>query len=259
MYVWKCWRDSRTRFIFFLIAILGVYVPFTIYAARPGGPTDFLRGGPLSGVAHLWSWVPTVLLQSLTPLIALFAGLILAPSSVGQEYREQTLGFLFARPRRRRYFAWTCWSVGACEILGLVAAAVLGTFAALICVSRYLYTWRLLGAILPLFVGAVSVYSMTYFLTVFACNGEKGISYGVGILVVSLFLPVVEPQLNRLLWHLSHGHVLHLPSVLSVMWAGCEWVIASTGSFPIGALVFYGLLALAFPVMAQLALERREV
>jgi len=259
MYVWKCWRDSRTRFIFFLLVILGVYVLFTIYAARPGGPTGFLRGGPLSGVAHLWSWVPTVLLQSITPFIVLFAGLVLAPSSIGQEYREQTLGFLFTRPRSRRFLNWTCWSIGACEILGLVAAAVLGTFAALICVSRYLYTWRLLGAILPLFVGAVAVYSMTYFLTVLACNGEKGLSYGVGILVVSLFLPLLEPDFNRLLSHLWHGHVLHLPSFLSVMWAGCEWVINSTGGFPVGALVFYGLLSLVFPVLTQLILERREV
>jgi hypothetical protein len=143
--------------------------------------------------------------------------------------------------------------------LGLVAAAVLGTFAALICVSRYLYTWRLLGTILPLFVGAVAVYSMTYFLTVCARSGEKGLSYGLGILVVSFFLPLVEPQLNLLLSHLWHGRALHLSSVLSVMWEGCEWVIASAGSFPIGALVFYGLLALAFPVLAQLILERREV
>jgi hypothetical protein len=100
---------------------------------------------------------------------------------------------------------------------------------------------------------------MTYFLTVLARNGEKAVSYGVGIFVVSLSLPLVEPQLNRLLSHLWHGHVLHLPSVLSVMWAGCEWVIASAGGFPIGALVFYGLLALAFPAMAQSVLERREV
>ena len=58
MYVWKCWRDSRARFIFFLIVILAVCVPFTIYAGRPGGPTDFREGGPLSGVGHLWSWCP---------------------------------------------------------------------------------------------------------------------------------------------------------------------------------------------------------
>jgi len=259
MYIWKCWRDSRARFIFFLIVILGICVPFTIYAARLGGATDFRAGGPLSGVGHLWSWVSTVLFQTLIPLIVLFAGLVLAPLGVGQEYKEQTLGFLFTRPRSRRYLNWTCWSVGACEILGLVVAAVLGTFGALICVSRHVHAWRLLGAILPLFVGAVAVYSMTYFLTILARSGEKGLSYGLGILVVSLFLPLLELQLSPLLCCLLHGHALHLSSVLSLMWGGCGWVIAPEGGFPTGTFVFYGLLTLAFPMFAQLILERREV
>jgi len=259
MYAWKCWRDSRSRFIFFLIVILMVCVLFTIYAARPGVATDFLRSGPLSGVAQLWSWVSTVLFQTLIPLIAVFAALVLAPLSIGEEYREHTLGFLFSRPRSRRYLNWTCWSVGACEILGLVAAAVVGTFAALICVSRYLYSWRLLGAILPLFVGAMAVYSMTYFLTVFARSGEKGLSYGVGILVVTLFLPLAEPQFNSWLSHQWHGHVFHLASVLSVMWTGCEWAIIPSRVLPLARLVFYAFLSLAFPATAQLILDKREV
>jgi hypothetical protein len=259
MYVWKCWRDSRSRFIFFVIVISAVCVLFTIYAATPGGRTGFFRVGPASDVAYLWSWVATTLLQALTTIIALFAGLVLAPSSVGQEYQQQTLGFLFTRPRSRKYLNWTCWSVGACEILGLIATSVLGTFATLVCVSRYIYSWLLLAAILPLFVGAVAVYSMTYFLTVYARSSEKGLSYGVGILVISCFLPLAQPQLNHVLSHVWYGHVLHLASFLSLMWTGCGWIIAPAGAFPIGALIFYALLALAFPMLAQLVLERREV
>jgi len=259
MYAWKCWRDSRSRFIFFLIVILAVCVPYTIYAARPGGGTGIVRGASLSGVAHLWSWVPTVLLQTLIPLIALFAALVLAPASVGQEYREQTLGFLFTRPRSRRYLNWTCWSVGASEILGLTAAAVVGTFGALICVSRYLYSWRLLEATLPLFVGAAAIYSMTYCLTVLAGSGERGLSYGVGILVISFFLPLLDVTLPPFLSHLGHGHLFRLLSVLGFMWAGCESAIAPAGEFPVSRLVFYALLAVAFPVFAQLIQERREV
>jgi hypothetical protein len=87
---------------------------------------------------------------------------------------------------------------------------------------------------------------------------RERLSHGFGILVVSLLLPLVELQLSPLLWRLSHGHALHLPSVLSVMWAGCEWVITSAGGFPTGTFVFYGLLALAFPFAAQLLLERAE-
>jgi len=251
MYVWKCWRDSRTRFIFFLIVVLGVCVPFTIYAARPGGATDFVRGGSVSGVLHLWSWVTTVVLKLLGSLLAVFAALMLAPSSIGEEYREQTLGFLLTRPRRRRYLAWTCWSVGACELLGLISAAVVGTFAALTYVSRYVYTWRLLAATAPLFVGAVAMYSMTYFLTVLTRSGEKGISYGVGILVLSSFLP--------LLGHFRHIPAVLLSSALGLMSAGCEWVTNPIQAFPTDKLVLYVVLALAFPAIAQLVLERREV
>lgn len=255
MYVWKCWQDSRTRFIFFLILVLGCCVPFTILVARPGGFIDFQRGGPVSGVLHLWSRVATGVLGACVSLIALLAALVLAPLSIGEEYREQTLGFLFSRPRRRRYLAWVCWSVGACELLALISAAVIGTFAALTYVSGYVYTWRLLAATLPLFVGGVAVYSMTYLLTVLARNGEKAISYGMGILLINLFLPMVEATLR----HLWHVHAVHLPSVLSLMWAGCEWVTSPIQTFPVGQLVFYVVLALAFPAIAQLILERREV
>jgi hypothetical protein len=255
MYVWKCWRDTRTRFIFFLILILGISVALTIIVAKPGGFGDFERGGPLPDVAHLWSWVTTAVLGAFVTLIAVLAGLMLAPSSIGEEYREQTLGFLFTRPRRRRYLAWACWSVGACELLAMVAAGVVGTFATLTCLSGYVYTWRLLAATMPLFVGAVAVYSMTYFLTVVTRSGEKGISYGMGILLISLFLPMLEATLQRL-WRV---HAVYLPSVLSFMSAGCEWAITPIRAFPFAKLVFFALLALAFQAIAQIILQRREV
>jgi hypothetical protein len=43
------------------------------------------------------------------------------------------------------------------------------------------------------------------------------------------------------------------------MFAGCEWVTNPAQTFPVGELVLYVVLALAFPVIAQLILERREV
>jgi ABC-type transport system involved in multi-copper enzyme maturation permease subunit len=234
-----------------LIVVLGLFVLFTIYAAKPGGATGFERGGPVSEVAHLWS--------SVLSFIALFVALVLAASIVGQEYREQTLGFLFTRPRPRSYFTWTSWGVGACELLGLVSGAVVATFGALAYESRYVYTWRLLAAILPLFVGAAAVYSMTYFLTVLVRNGEKGLSYGIGILVISFFLSMVAWQPSPWPWRLWHVRVLHFPSVLSLMSAGGDWAITPVQAFPLGRFVFYGLLALGFPVAAQLILQRREV
>jgi ABC-type transport system involved in multi-copper enzyme maturation permease subunit len=248
MYFWKCWRDTRTRFILFLILVMGISVPFTIIAARPGGFANFERGGPPSDVAHLWSWVATAVLGGFVSLIAVLAGLMLAPSGIGEEYREQTLAFLFTRPRSRRYLAWACWSVGACELLAVVVAGVVASFAALTYVSGYVYTWRLLAATLPLFVGGTAVYSMSYLLTVLARSGEKAINYGMGIVLISLFLPVVEQY-----WRLPSS------SFVAFMFAGCAWVTAPIKTFPSGELIFYLVLALAFPAIAQLILQRREV
>ncbi len=248
MYFWKCWRDSRSRFIFFLIVVPVTCVLFTIILATHGAFPDFKRGGPVSGVAQLWSQIATLMLGGVVSLIILLAALTLAVASIGEEYKEKTLDFLLTRPRRRRYWVWTCWSVGAGEILGLVVAGVVGTFGALSYESGYVYSWRLLATTLPLFVGAVAVYSLTYFLTVLARKGEQGISYGLGILLIDLFLPLAGRY-----WH------VHLPSVLSFTFAGCEWATSSTVAFPLGKLIIYAVVALAFPLAAQLVLERAEV
>jgi len=241
MYFWKCWRDSRTRFIFFLSVATVCCVLFTIMAA------DFHRGGPASGALHLWSDVAEGVLGMFCSIIALFAALSLAVQSIGQEFKEQTLGFLLTRPRRRRYWIWRCWFTGVCELFGVILLAVAATFMALSFLSGYVYTWRLLATILPLFVGASAVYGLTYFLTVLARSGEQGVSYGMGILVLDLFLPVAAHY-----WH------VHLSSVGSFILAGCVWAARPKLAFPLGQLAIYAAVALAFPLAAQLVLERAE-
>jgi ABC-type transport system involved in multi-copper enzyme maturation permease subunit len=203
--------------------------------------------------------VATVLLEVIVSLLSLLAALVLGPSSIGEEYSEQTLPFLFTRPRSRRYLAWACWSFGICEILALVLAAVVGTFLALTWVSGYVYTWRLLAIALPLFTGAAAVYSLTYLLTVIARDAARGIGYGLSILLISLFLPLVAFGLEAFLGRFWHHNPLHFPSVLSFMVGACDWAITPRNSFPVGQFAFYLAVALAFPAIAQLVLERREV
>jgi hypothetical protein len=245
MYFWKCWRDTRSRFIFFLIVVTAVCVFFTIILATRGGPNDVQTS---AGVLRLWPFAAKAVLGMFGSILTLLAALTLAVSGMGEEFKGQTLGFLLTRPRRRRYWVWTCWAVGVCELGGVVLFAVVATFVALRFLSGYVYTWRLLAATLPLFVGAVAVYSLTYLLTVLARNGEQGISYGMGILLVDLFLPLAGYY-----WH------VHLSSVMDFMVAGCEWAASPTLAFPLGKLVIYTVVALAFPLAAQLLLERAEV
>jgi len=248
MYIWKCWRDSRSRFTLYLIVVPATCVLFTIIAAAHGPFITVWKRGPVSGGAQLWSQVATAILGGVVSLIILLAALTLAVASIGEEYKEKTLDFLLTRPRRRRYWVWTCWSVGAGEILGLVVAGVVGTFGALCYETGYVYSWRLLVTTLPLFAGAVAVYSLAYLLTVLARNGEQGLSYGLGILFIDLLLPLAGYY-----WH------VHLPSVMSLMNGGCEWATSPTLAFPLGELVLYIVVALAFPLAAQLVLERAEV
>jgi ABC-type transport system involved in multi-copper enzyme maturation permease subunit len=238
MYFWKCWRDTRSRFIFFLIVITAVGVFFTVILSR--------KDLPDRGVVYLWSEVATVL-GVLCSILALLAALSMAAPSIGQEFKEQTLGFLLTRPRRRRYWIWTCWAVGACELGLVIFVAVVATFGTVSFVSGRVYTWRLLVATLPMFTGAVAVYSLTYLLTVLARSIEQGISYGLGILIVDLCLPLVG-----LYWH------VHLSSVMSFMMAGCAWAASPKLAFPLGQLAIYAAVALAFPLAAQLVLERAE-
>ncbi|MGO8731280.1 MAG: ABC transporter permease subunit [Terriglobia bacterium] len=248
MYIWKCWRDSRSRFTLYLIVVPVTCVLFTIIAASHGPFISVWKRGPVAGGAQLWSQVATVILGGVVSLIILLAALTLAIASIGEEYREKTLDFLLTRPRRRRYWVWTCWSVGAGEILGLVVAGVVGTFGALWYETGYVYSWRLLATTLPLFVGAVAVYSLAYLLTVLARSSEQGLSYGLGILFIDLFLPVAGDYWN-----------VNLPSVMSLMNGGCRWATIPTLAFPLGKLIIYAVVALAFPLAAQLVLERAEV
>jgi len=239
MYIWKCWGDTRSRFIFFLIVITAVGVFFTIILV----PIDVQKGS----VVHLWSDVADVL-GVFCSILALLAALSLAAPSIGQEFKEQTLGFLLTRPRRRRYWIWTCWAVGVCELGVVIFIAVVATFGTLSFVSGRVYTWRLLVATLPMFIGTVAVYSLTYLLTVLTRSSEQGISYGMGILVIDLVIPLVG-----LYWH------VHLFSVMSFIIAGCRWAASPKLAFPLGQLAIYAAVALAFPLAAQLVLERAEV
>lgn len=248
MYIWKCWRDSRSRFIVYLNVVPVTCVLFTIILATHGPFITVGKRGPVAGGAQLWSQIATFILGGVVSLIILLAALTLAVASIGEEYKEKTLDFLLTRPRRRRYWVWTCWSVGAGEILGLVVAGVVGTFGALTYISGYVYSWRLLATTLPLFAGAVAVYSLTYLLTVLARNGEQGLSYGLGILLIDLLLPVAGYY-----WH------VHLPSVMSFMIAGCRWTAIPKLAFPLGQFAIYAAVALAFLLAAQLVLERAEV
>jgi hypothetical protein len=247
MYIWKCWRDSRGRFFLNLILVFVICALVMVTIAKTESPASFQRGGPGSGVQNLWMGVGKGLLGGIVSLLILFGALNLGAPGMGEEFKEQTLGFLFTRPRRRSYWVRTCWCVGVCELYVVVSLAVVGVFGGLTYLTGYVYTWRLLAAIVPLWAGAIVVYSLTYLLTAIARSSEKGMSFGLGILVVDLLLPVVAYY-----WH------FHFASILDFMEEGCAWAAGSAPAFPGGQFIICAALSCALLLGTQLVLERTE-
>jgi hypothetical protein len=132
--------------------------------------------------------------------------------------------------------------------MAFVAAAT--TFGTLTYRLGHVQTWWPLATAVPLALGGVVAYGLTYFMTIVARNGKQGLSYGFGIFFIDLLLPVAVsyyyPNVN-------------LPSVLGFMVGACKWVASTSRAFPTGSLVLWTAIALAFPFAAQLLLERAEV
>ncbi len=246
MYVWKCWRDSRTSFIGYLIALhaICIFLTVTTVWADPAA----MQTGILPTVAQLWSKIAEMVLGVVASFFALICGWVLGSAGLGEEFAERTADFLLTRPRRRKYWVWICWSVGLCELGAIVFLAVVVTFGILTYLTGHIHTWWLLGTILPLTVGGAVIYGLTYFLTIVSRSGQQGLRYSMGISAIALLLPAPV----RYYWKVS------IPSIMGFMSTACESVVRASVAFPTGALVLWTVVALAFPIAAQLVLERME-
>jgi len=247
MYVWKCWRDSRSRFFTSLITLLALCVFFSYMEVKFA--FGAIGAGPPSSVSQTWSHATGFVLGGVASLFTLLWGLVMGASGPGDEFKERTADFLLVRPRRRSYWVWTGWSVGVLELSAMAFLAAAATFGTLSYLTGHVQTWWPLTAAVPLALGGAVAYGLTYFMTVVARNGKQGLSYGFGILFIDLLLPAAA----------SYYPKFHLPSVLEFMVGACKWVAGTSRAFPTGSLVLWIAVALAFPFAAQLLLERAEV
>jgi len=247
MYFWKCWRNTRARFGFSLILVAMLCVLIIVIVSKMGGPASFQKGGPLTSVPNMWANVGRAQLGGLVSLAILWGALTLGVVVMGEEFREQTLGFLFTRPRPRRYWVWTSWLTGVGELFAVTFLAVMGIFGGLIYLSGSVYTWRLLAAVVPLWIGAIVVYTLAYFLTVVARSSEKGVSYSLGILLIDLLLPLAGYY-----WHFQ------VSSVLDLMHDGCGWAVGPASAFPWRLFIICAALSGALLLGAQVLTERRD-
>lgn len=190
MYLWKCWRDTRSAFLgivagLLAIGIFGAYVQFD--------PFGWIAAKPESS-RLLWHVLSDALGASLKGVIPI-AGFILGAMGVGVEFERGTADFLLTRPRSRRSFLWTSWCLGAAQILTLVPLALAITW-----LTRPDFPAARPGSFsrVPLAICTVAVltYSLTYLMTTLARNSRNGIGLSVAAIMGYTFL-----HMWLILWH----------------------------------------------------------
>ena len=239
MYVWKCWRETRSAFFVFLGAMLAVGA-FAAYAKLD--PFGWIAAKPPES-RLLWHGLATVLLDTTANLMPV-AGLFLGALGVGMEFEKRTADFLLTRPRARRRLLWTSWSLGAAQIVVLVFVGCIFRLAGLglrpaIGAGDF---FRLLVALCTL---ALLFYSLTYLMTTLARNSRNGTA--LAILAFSGY---------EGLWAWLHfWYQINIPFFSDLF----EHTFHSAAGFSFTPVAGWLSVCLALMLVAQFAFERAEI
>jgi hypothetical protein len=247
MYLRKCWRDTSIMFF----GLLLIFVLFVLLVTKDRGPHSPPHGQVSQEIFEAWRELGASMVM-LTSL--------LGTRSIGADISKGFGDFLVTRPRARKYFVWAGWAVGVVEIACLIASMVVllvailyqenGPFwrnmATAVTVDQKTVTLDPILAILSIFVGATAAYSFVYFV----CLATRRTATLPAIFVVILYyLPTG-----------SRGWVhSHLPAPLvQPYFALASQQISATHIDRIYSLTLWGLCALLFPLLAQIAFERMD-
>lgn len=248
MYFWKFWRDTRSRFFGYLIVLISMALAAVFFRALEYrgvvAGSVLVRGGTPERVQAIWQGTIAGFAAS-SMMVLFFGGLALGSLGVGDEFRQGSLEFLLTQPRRRRYFIWSGWAIGALEQLALIFVTILATVLSLMYVTKSMHSWRIWILVLPMLVISLVLYGLTYLLTVVRRNGNDGLT--LAFVTVLLYLGVASTAYR--FWQLK------IPLLFGVLIP----LIEQTGSVPFGAVVGWTMLALAFPALAQWVFERRDI
>lgn len=228
MYFWKCWRDTRSFFIFFLI-IAAIMMPVAALVCVGSGLLESFG---------------TEAFRSTFGLLALSVALALGAICAGEEFAGNTTQFLFTKPRSRAYFVWAGWSVGCAQWLVIALVNLLAGWLTLSHYSNDPFHSTVFGSITPQQLGeplilGLYVYCLTYSLTTVLRNGLRGLGASMAIVFgIPLFAIAI-----RWRWKIN------LPIPVEPM-----------GSLPaMASNIFWILVALSFIFAAQLVVERTEI
>lgn len=259
MYLWKFWRDTRRCvFIYLGLLVLGaiVWLAAMAHANRIG----HIAGDP--GV--LWM-MEVGLTFALSYMCALIMAFVIGNNNVGSDIGKGAGDFLLTRPRHRRFFVWAGWIGGIVELVSLILITMVIVFGLGVVVTGAV--WRQVSSPLhytmadkgqsavlnvPLMLAtivltAAVIYGLTYFMSVILRSGQKGVvwsiailfGYSIGSALLKQFAGITLPSLSFADMHSA---------------ASQAWYLA-----PHIQIIGWSVLALAFPIAAQISLDRADV
>ena len=252
MYAWKCWRETRARFIALLILFAAIAILVTL---APGlkernGSWYFDRSEYTHDLGLLsLSIVGPMILSCLWGSGCVSAAL-LGVTAPGSEIEPGTIEYLWTRPRRRAIFHWTHWSICAAEI---IAVAAVPTYAAAALLGALTGFWNqpllLLAPWLMALVG-LPILGLAVLMTAFRRSASGGLIFTSGVVVAYVTLRQIAT---------GPLHI-HIPPLFMepVAWM-MNYYTPARMTFPWGGLTRAVVLAAAFPLCAQYVLKRSEV
>lgn len=251
MYAWKCWRESRARFIFLLIMFTATGLLFTLMQGVEvrNGWWYFDRSvytrDPVTMVRMVSLLVLTGLLTS-----GFLSAVFLGATAPGSEIEPGTIEYLWTRPRTRTSLTWKHWSICAAE---MVLVAVVPTYLAALILGTLTRDWNLsLLMIAPwmMVIVGLPMLGLTTLMTALRRSASGGLVSTTA--VVSVYM--IVRQLVTVPMHLDLPPLFAGP-VIWLMHNNQPYPTA----FPWGSLIRAVVLAAAFPLAAQYLLKRAEV
>ena len=260
MYLWKYWRESRIAFLVGLL-LIGISLTFTVHGQVVIGPapgSDLQHPAAEDAVRQVTALLMLFFYLQIAPL-GFFAWLV-GSFGVGRDLGDGVGSFLFTRPSRRAVFVWSDWGFGMAEV---VVMCILGNLSIWMMLHRILLTTGdPLGGRIPFAnndvplttamtmstVGGILIagliFSVTYASTV-VVRHARGVILSIGLFVGYL----VTGAIVHHFWEAISfpGLTLHAFTPYGPN-ADAAWEIAARF-----------LVLLAFPLLAQVSLERAEL
>jgi hypothetical protein len=225
MYLWKCWRDTRTFFLTFLVVAVGAMPVMAL-------GNNVMRDVAMDAVSGVFG------------LIMMVVALGLGALGAAHGFAEQATHFLFTKPRSRLYFVWVGSLVGGMEVLTIAAVSVIASWVTLALYGMRPFSAPLFGSIqernmVEMLLYGLFAYALTYSLTAILRNGLKGLGASMGILTgINVF-----GILMRVRWN------VHVPVP-----------VEKIGSLPlVASYIVWMAVALLFVYAAQIAMQRAEI